>query len=269
MAAGLVLPFTLGMYWLFNSRHAALRIAMIPALGMLLLGFAASGSRGGFTELAAVFLYLIVRSKHRLWLAALMVASVLSALVVNPGIVARFQAAQSDGGAGRADIWHIGIIALRDHWFLGAGVGNFPQAYDREYINVYAHLSGAWSRPAHNVPLTVAVELGVVGFGLFVLAAYRQLTMLRNMPTDAGLRELRLTLEAACIGVLMAGQSLSNLNTKYLWLEFSLMVMMRSYLLTTRAPVAPTSPNRSRPWNSLVAHPLEPQAVSRSATVAS
>ncbi len=234
LAAALVLPSAIAIYWLFNSRYTLLSIAMLPTLALLLLGFAASGSRGGFVELAALFVYLIIRSRHRVWLGSLMVVAALTTLAANPGLPARFADAQRDGAAGRSDIWHIGLFAFRDYWLTGAGVGNFPNAFDREYINVYTRYVLGWHWPAHNVPLQIATELGVLGLSIFVLATVLQFRILLNLALgNVSGFELRLALEGAFLGIVVSGFSTSNLNAKYVWLSFSIMALYRGYLLTS------------------------------------
>ena len=233
LAAALVLPAAIALYWLFNSRYVVLSMAMIPVFVILLLGFAASGSRGGFIELGIVFLYSIVRSRNRIWLFSLMALAVVTSLAANPGLPARFAQAEQDGGAGRRDIWHVGLYALRDYWMTGAGVGNFPNAFDREYINVYAQYVLGWHWAAHNVPLMVGTELGFVGFTIFVCALVSQVTVLRRFANaNSSKFELRLVLEAAALGVIVSGFSTSDLNGKYVWLVFSLMVLYRGRLLS-------------------------------------
>ena len=247
LAAALVLPFAIGLYWLFNSRFWWLRALMLPALAVLLLGFAASGSRGGFIDLAAVFAYLIIRSRHRLWLGGLMLASVACALIANPGLPARFQEAQQDGGAGRSDIWHVGLYALRDHWVIGAGVGNFPAAYDQEYLHVFARYVLGWHWVAHNVPLQISTELGALGVLIFAIATGLQFTVLRRCRANSPVFELRLTLEAACIGVLVAGLSISSLTEKFVWLVFSLMSLLRSCQISSWSGLRVDAPLENPP----------------------
>jgi hypothetical protein len=233
LAAALVLPTAVALYWLFNSRHFLLVILMLPALAILLLGFAASGSRGGYIELGLVFAYLILRSRHRLWLASLFVVAVLVTLIANPGLPTRFADAQQDGGAGRRDIWNIGMHAFRDYWLAGAGVGNFHNAFDREYLNVYSQNLLGWDWAAHNVPLTIATELGVIGCVIFLAAVVLQFRVLHRLALgDSSRYELRLVLEGAFLGIIVSGFSTSDLNGKYVWLAFSLMVLYRGYLLS-------------------------------------
>ena len=233
LATALVLPTAVALYWLFNSRRLLLSLAMLPALAILVLGFAASGSRGGFIDLGVVFLYLIVRSRHRLWIAGLLAVALTTTLISNPNLPARFAQAQIDGGAGRRDIWHIGLYAFRDYWFAGAGVGNFADAFDREYINVYSKYVLGYHWAAHNVPLLIATELGVVGFAIFAVALYKQFRTLRGLARETPARfELRLVLEGAFLAIVVSGFSTSDFNAKYVWLAFSLMVLYRGMLLS-------------------------------------
>jgi hypothetical protein len=119
----------------------------------------------------------------------------VTTLIANPGLPTRFATAEQDGAAGRRDVWHVGLYAFRDHWLLGAGVGNFPNAFDKEYINVYTQYVLGWHWVAHNVPLTMATELGVVGFAIFLVAILKQYLMLRNMGChDTNRYELRLSI---------------------------------------------------------------------------
>jgi len=253
LAAALVLPTALALYLLFNSRYLLISIMMFPALAILLLGFAASGSRGGFVDLGVVFFYLIVRSRHRLWLGGLMVVAIVTTVLANPGLPARFVDAQQDGGAGRRDIWHVGLYAFRDYWLTGAGVGNFPNAFDREYLNVYAQYVLGWHWAAHNVPLMIATELGVIGFSIFVVAIIMQFRILQKLAVaDARSFELRLVVEGAFLGTLVSGFSTSDLSAKYVWLSFSLMALYRGYLLSR----ATTRPFRAEPRRAPTRRPI-------------
>lgn len=234
LSLALVLPFAIGLFMLFNAPLRWVRALMIPTLATLIFGFSSSGSRGGFVALATVFAYLLVRSRHRLWLAALAFASVASALVANPGLPARFAAAQGDGAAGRSDIWRIGFAAFRAHWLYGAGVGNFADAFDQQYIHVFVRYVMGWHWVAHNVPLTIATELGVIGLTVYFVAFGLQFSSLRGRFVGTPLFELRLALEGACLAMFVAGLSTSTLNAKFVWLMFSLMSLARSFDITLR-----------------------------------
>jgi O-antigen ligase len=231
-AAALILPLAIALCWLFTARSRLLRVAMLPAIGVLVLGFATSGSRGGMLAALAMVLWLVVRARYRLWLAGVAACTVAGALLSNPGLVQRFAQTQSTDAAGRTDVWRVGLLALRDHWVVGAGVGNFPDAFDTEYLNVFARYVLGWHWAAHNTFLEIAVELGFVGLVLLVAALWVQVRTLRVVPQGHPLYDTRLALEAAFVGLLVAACSGTLLNQKYLWLCFTAIVLLRSRMVT-------------------------------------
>jgi hypothetical protein len=227
-ATALVLPFAIAATWLLGADSRLVRAAMIPALLLLTAGVAASGSRGGALAVLATFLWLVVRSRRRLAAAALLATSAGTALAANPGLALRFAEARTTDAAGRTDIWRIGLLALRDHWAVGAGIGNFANAFDHEYLNVFARYVLGWHWAAHNTFLETGVELGVVGVALLVVALYAQVSMLRAVGRDDPLFDLRIALEAALVGLLVASLSGTVLNQKYTWLCFAAVALVRA-----------------------------------------
>jgi len=231
-AAALVLPFGLAAHWLTSSRSWLARGAAAAAMLVLAAGLAASGSRGGALAVGALFLWLAIRSRKRVAVVAIGAVATAATLLANPGFVARFMEARTSDAAGRTDIWKVGILAFRDHWALGAGVGNFQNAFDHEYLNVYARYVLGWHWAAHNTFLQFGVELGVIGLALMAVALVLQATMLRGIGRDDALFDLRITLEGALIGLLVAALSGTILNEKYTWLLFSAMALVRGYAFT-------------------------------------
>ena len=59
---------------------------------------------------------------------------------------------------------------FKELWSFGAGLGNFPVAFDR-FVGYATHFEG-YGRGSHNIYLNVLVELGIVGFAL-LLNAFR------------------------------------------------------------------------------------------------
>lgn len=230
-ATALVLPFAIAVTWLLGANSRLVRVAMIPALLLLAAGVAASGSRGGALAVLAMFLWLVVRSRRRIAAAALLAASLGAALAANPGLVQRFAEARSTDAAGRTDIWRVGLLALRDHWTIGAGVGNFANAFDHEYLNVFARYVLGWHWAAHNTFLEAAVELGLVGVVLLVVALCLQVSMLRVVGRDDPLFEIRVALEGALVGLLVASLSGTILNQKFTWLCFAAAALVRARAL--------------------------------------
>lgn len=189
-SGALVNPVFLGAVAAAGAAYAARRIAEGPAWPA---AFTATGA------------YLVVLSGSRVALAALVVATVLSA-VVAPGSRRRLLIAGSTvagaaigllvgrvGGArtsldrigggteGRTELWGQAIGAATDRPLFGTGLGLFRDAVQGDFGIEFARESNQlgqqpWSDP-HNVVVLLLVSLGVVGLGLatwFVAAAVRQ-----------------------------------------------------------------------------------------------
>ncbi len=56
----------------------------------------------------------------------------------------RFADAEHTGAAGRFGIWKVGMEAFKQHWLLGAGIGNYRAVYNSVFIQVYQAYSGGW-----------------------------------------------------------------------------------------------------------------------------
>src|SRR5690606_35584664 len=81
-----------------------------------------------------------------------------------------------DRGAGRIDLWNAGVSTLRDNFLVGRGLGGFRL----EIFDLLQRTSGAdltvLRQPeflrqgqveSHNLYLTVAIDLGFIGFVLY------------------------------------------------------------------------------------------------------
>jgi O-antigen ligase len=73
----------------------------------------------------------------------------------------------------RRDIWRAGMLVVREHPLTGVGAGTFPVAAAR-YLDR--------PRASHNTYVSLLVELGLVGLGLFVSLLVASLVPIRLMP---------------------------------------------------------------------------------------
>jgi O-antigen ligase len=62
----------------------------------------------------------------------------------------------------------IAIQLIRDHPLVGTGIGTFPSE-SNDVINAGPYAGWIAGQNVHNMPLLVLSELGVVGFGLWLL----------------------------------------------------------------------------------------------------
>lgn len=251
-AAALLLPLTLTLMAVVSVRRIAVRVALLAALLVLGGGIAVAGSRGAFLAILAAFIYLLVRSRKRLAIGAVAIGGLGIALAMYSNVLTRFSNATSTGGAGRTDIWKVGIAAFKEHPIFGYGFGNFPYAFDQAFLLVSQNYYTRWHRAAHDILISTSVELGIVGVALLLIVWWKQFRSLRFIPETDSLFSLRLATEAGMIAVFFASLFLDTLTTKYFWLLFMLAALIRNAAIhpggqpgeTNVSPVLQTRPER-------------------------
>lgn len=227
-AAALLFPFMLTLMAAVSVRRITVRIALLLALLVLGGGIAVAGSRGAFLAIVAALVYLLVRSRKRLAIGAVAIAGLGLALGMYSNVLSRFSNAELSGGAGRTDIWKVGIAAFKEHPIFGSGFGNFPYAFDQAFLLVSQNYYTHWHRAAHDILVSTGVELGVVGVGILLVVWWKQFRSLRMIPEHDALYSMRLAIEAAMIALFCASLFLDTLTTKYFWLLFMLAALTRN-----------------------------------------
>ena len=228
--AALMFPIALVLMSTLRRRWSLTKLALGGLLLLLLGGVYVTGSRGALVALGTLMMYLIWRSRYRAQVIFFSVVGLATVLVLtNP--FARFQDALQTGGSGRLSIWKVGFEAFKHHWLIGAGVGNFPFAYDQSFMSIYESIYAYWHRVAHNMPLTLAVELGIGGLTLGMLGWYLQFRTLNFLNASDPLYDLRISLESGMVGLFVASMFLSDLGDKYVWVGFMLLAAARSLAL--------------------------------------
>jgi len=231
-AAALLLPIALMMTFILQRQWSVTKLALIGVLLVLLGGIYVSASRGAELAIGMMMIYLLIRGRHRAQVLLFCVVGLGTTLILtNP--FARFGDAMKTGGAGRLSIWKVGFEAFKNHWLVGAGVGNFPVAYDKAYIFIYQNYIAGWHRASHNVFLGLAVELGIIGLALGLIAWYQQWRMLSFITKSEPLYDLRIALESTILGLFVASLFLPSLPDKYIWLAFGFMAAARSLALNS------------------------------------
>ena len=175
--ASLLLP---ALIFSLNELLHGRRFAASSLISLLTLaGIVVSGTRSVWVAAAVViFLLLLPRLGARRAIAALLVVGVLLVGVLQlPGVgtmvAERTDTAASSGGAGRTDIWAVGLEIFQQSPIIGVGYANFPVAFTASVIrsaNVTYDIGAG--RGPHNVIVGTAGELGLLGLvllGLFIL----------------------------------------------------------------------------------------------------
>ena len=137
--AAVLLPAAVfGLYEVINDRQRLLggAIAMLTIAGVVV-----SGTRSAWLALAVVAgLLVIPRLQPRRQIAAIAtIVVVLSLTLQLPGVASlvdeRAATATSSGGAGRTDIWAVGVTIYWTAPVVGVGYANFPVAYTDDAIS--------------------------------------------------------------------------------------------------------------------------------------
>ena len=156
--------------WLvFKYRTHPVRWALLGLVGMCVFGILLTGSRGGMISLAISTVILILgNARNNLMRSLFLMAGVATLIVVSipflPSTISkRFLGTQeelaSGSMAGRRELLHESLDSIGRNPTLGVGYMAF-EAASRKH--------GGAGQPSHNDPLQVLVDLGAMGFALYL-----------------------------------------------------------------------------------------------------
>lgn len=159
-------PYPIG---LTDGKHAlgkgVYALCALAALAMLMV-LPATWSRAAFVSYAVV-LAVLCYQKHRkiVWIGGGM------ALV--SGIV--FYFLKQDSADGRVLMWMVSVLAIKEHWLTGAGIGGFAQAFAQGQASFFSKYPNSpfitvagTPQYAFNELLYIGTEQGVIGLLLFL-----------------------------------------------------------------------------------------------------
>jgi O-antigen ligase len=227
MAASLQMPFSLLLITMFRERNVFLKICYFLGCAILVGGLLVTGSRAGVIGVGAIFLFLLLRSRHRLQITTGGIIALLLSLAI-PTVWTRFGDQTSGEFGGRLPIWHVVWTAFKDHWIIGRGIGSLSIAYDEALLETF-QLPAYFHRDvtSHNIFLYTGVQLGIIGVMLLTTAWWFQFRALKNIQPGNVFYDLRLALEAGTLALLIEACTLDLLTFKYLWVAFSITEIVR------------------------------------------
>jgi Lipid A core - O-antigen ligase and related enzymes len=221
-AVTLLLPLSLCFGGVLSS-HAWLRRGLFMAgTGVIALAVFLTMSRGALAAVAVMTFIFLLRLRLNWRVLLPLIAAATTLIFMPPLFFERIQEAGTDRMARRQDIWQTGIHSLKSYGIFGAGLENFPFAFEK-YVGSSRFYVGH-QRASHNIYLTAAVEFGILGI-LFLFGAVR--SHMRAFPrrTNNMLISAKLVaFEAACWGMLIAGLSVDILWRKSFWFAWALSV---------------------------------------------
>jgi O-antigen ligase len=222
LGAALILPLALVAGGCVGWRNPMLKCLAVGALGIIGMGVYVTKSRGALLAIAVAMLVFIFRMKAK-WQALVPIAMLLTLIAVLPetffaraGMVL---AGEDTTGAGRTEVWGVGLAALEHVGVFGAGLANYTQVF--RFSDAYSPDVGA--KVAHNTFLAAWVELGIPGLVLMLAALGSHLLAVRGI-NRVGLKGVVLAaLEAACFGMLASAFFADRLWAKVFWLPWILL----------------------------------------------
>ncbi|MCU1307543.1 MAG: glycosyltransferase [Acidobacteriaceae bacterium] len=224
-AAIMLLPLSLALGRFISSRGWVNRIAMMASVAVIAFAILLSMSRGSLIAVGALIVVYVYRiGVHRRMVLAVSVLILL--LFAMPDLFfTRVQGGIISRAAGRFDIWQVGLTAFKHYGIFGAGLDNFPVAYDK-FVGDAPRFPGYRNNP-HNIYLGISVEMGIVGLLLFLGAVRSQLRAVQRFQADANglVPPVVVACEAACWGMLVAGFSGSFVWNKVFWLSWILLAI--------------------------------------------
>jgi O-antigen ligase len=214
-ANSLLLPFSLAFGMFLSARRRIAKTALLAAVAIILLSVFLTMSRGGLLSLIVIAVVYVYRLRVKLRVLVPIALGGILLLAAPSLFFKRISEALETGGAGRTDIWVAGLEAAKSYGVFGAGLGNFPVAFDR-FAGYATHFEG-YTRGSHNIFLNVLVELGIVGLVL-LLNAFRNELRGRKFADFISPFHSAVACEAAAWGMLAGGMFLDILWRKAFWL---------------------------------------------------
>ncbi|MDE2321486.1 MAG: O-antigen ligase family protein [candidate division NC10 bacterium] len=224
-ATSLLLPLSLVIGRFLEARRWSERLFPLYAMLVIAAGIFLTMSRGSLLAVLVVVLAYMyhARSKWQVWVPVALLGLIV--VVMPDQFYRRLEMPYETASAGRIDIWRVGLRALLDYGIIGAGLSNFPFAYDEFAGHQYGFRG--YSRGAHNIYLGIWVELGIVGFFFMMAAILSQLRSVRSWrrnSTDES-NSYMLAVKCACFGLLVSGFFLDIVWRKGFWFVWILLAL--------------------------------------------
>jgi O-antigen ligase len=157
-----------GLAWKGWHRAVALSLAALGLLSVLEFPYARAASVALFLScLLAPAISRLRQPRSMAALSAMVVLAVCLVVLGTPSLRRRFLSSSSSEGSGdRSTILAIGVRAVKEHPWLGAGLGRFRPSYFAP-AGTPAHILENPGK-AHNQFLSFAAEVGIPGAVLFL-----------------------------------------------------------------------------------------------------
>jgi hypothetical protein len=237
-ACSMVFPIGVAVMSALRERWGIKKIAYLIVFVILLVGQYVAGSRGALVADVATVGYFFWMNRYRAQLVFVSVCGLLVSFLY-PAVWLRFVTPDvhggDNGGSGRIPIWKIGFEAWKHYWLFGAGINNFPAAYNQSFLSVWNTFYTGWNRGPHNIILEAAVELGIFGLAFLLLGWWTTFRSLRHIPIGHRFYDLRIMIEGGIFGTFVNAIFVHIMLQKFTWWMFAITLMAATM---TRAVIA-------------------------------
>jgi hypothetical protein len=227
-SCSMVFPIGVAVMSALRARWGIKKIAFLIAFCILLIGQYVSGSRGALVGDAAAIGYFFWMNRYRAQLVFVTVSGLLVSLIY-PAVWLRFVTPDThggdNGGSGRIPIWKVGFAAWKHYWLFGAGIGNFPAAYNQYFLSVWNTFYTGWNRGPHNIIVEAAVEIGIFGLAFLCLGWWTTFRSLSHIPIGHRFYDLRIMIEGGIFGTFINALFVHIMLQKFTWWMFAITVM--------------------------------------------
>lgn len=213
LALALVMIIPLLLYLRAQSSYAWIRLGLAATALFCVVSVVGSFSRGAFLAVAAIALFLVLRSRQRIRLAIVIFVSVLAVVLYAPEqwneriqSIAEYE--QDRASLGRLQLWEFAWNLALARPVLGGGINAFD---DPGTFAKYAPV-GAIPRAYHSIYFQMLGDHGFVGLGIFLMmwgSAYfsikRVKRLTRHRPDMLWARDLAQMTEISLLGFAVGG----------------------------------------------------------------
>lgn len=231
-AAGLVATAIVLLGFLATARSWTSRSVILAGTLVVILAIVGSGTRSALFAVVVGIAAVVWRYKRARVHGLVLLVFLSVSIAVYPGMLDRVLShSVATGGAGRLDIWRVGLVIATENVFVGVGYGNFKDSFTEDVIaraGPYMYPQAVWpGRDAHNVYLQIFSELGIIGMTLGLLAVLPALRRaMRSQWSTA------VIVSSIVLAYSVQGLALPLLHRKYFWFALGLCLSVSRHVRT-------------------------------------
>ncbi|WP_137180328.1 putative O-glycosylation ligase, exosortase A system-associated [Roseomonas sp. AR75] len=255
IAVALLVTVPLMNYLRLQSKHYIIRVGLLAAAGLTLLGAIGSQSRGALVALAATAMVLWWRSKKKIVSALVLFGCIAAILAFMPDSwVQRMNTItnyEEDASAmGRVRIWTASWLLALQYPLTGVG---FRAMYNQDIVNMVA--PDVRARAVHSIYFEVLGEHGFIGFFIWIgmtiagaIYAQRLMKLAKNRPELSWAGDLGRMVQVSIVAYLAGGTFLSLSYWDFYWAI--LLVTAAAYKIALAQVAAEAPARRQQPAGS-------------------